>query len=175
MPCLPDLADALWRDRRVRVRYVRDGRTATRKITRSAWCSPATGIWWRCATGRRRTYRVSRMRAVDLIDEPATHPPGFDLAVTRAESRRALEHEAVAVEVTVRVAAAALPRLRRLVPVPGKDRVPVTATGEVELTVPFENLGCARSALPCLGSAAKVLAPSSCAPRWPPSYARYAH
>ncbi|MET8906571.1 WYL domain-containing protein [Micromonospora sp. NPDC004551] len=161
VPCLPDLADALWRDRRVRIRYVRGGRPVTREID-PLGVVLAAGDWYLVALrdGQRRTYRVSRMRAVTLLDEPATRPPGFDLATAWAESRRALEDEAVAVEVTVRVAAAALPRLRRAVQIAGKDRVPVTATGEVELTVPFENRGWARSALLGLGSAVEVLAPA---------------
>ncbi|WP_433284846.1 helix-turn-helix transcriptional regulator [Micromonospora sp. CA-244673] len=161
VPCLPDLADALWRDHRIRIRYVRDGRPVTREVDPLGLVL-AAGDWYLVAlrNGRRRTYRVSRMRAVELLDESAARPPGFDLAAAWAESRRALEDEPVAVEVTVRVAAAALPRLRRLVPVAGKDRVPVTATGEIVLTVPFENLGWARSALLGLGSAVEVLAPA---------------
>lgn len=121
----------------------------------------AAGDWYLVARrdGQRRTYRVSRVRTVEPLAEPVARPPGFDLAGSWADARRALEDEQVAVEVTVRVAPRALPRLRRLVPVAGKDRVPVTATGEVELTVPFENVGWAVSALLSLGSAVRVLGP----------------
>ncbi|MGR6316997.1 WYL domain-containing protein [Micromonospora soli] len=160
VPCLPQLADAVWRDRRVRLHYVRDGRATTREVDPLGLVL-AAGDWYLVARrdGQRRTYRVSRVRAVEPLDEPARRPPGFDLAGSWAEARRALEDEAVAVEVTVRVAPRGLPRLRRLVPVPGKDRVPVTATGEVELTVPFEDPAWAVSALLSLGSAVEVLAP----------------
>ncbi|MGW5668848.1 helix-turn-helix transcriptional regulator [Micromonospora sp. NPDC003776] len=160
VPCLPQLADAVWRDRRVRLEYVRDGRATTREVDPLGLVL-AAGDWYLVARrdGQRRTYRVSRVRTVEALAEPVARPPGFDLAGSWAEARRALEDEQVAVEATVRVAARALPRLRRLVPVPGKDRVPVTATGEVELTVPFENVGWAVSALLSLGSAVEVLAP----------------
>jgi predicted DNA-binding transcriptional regulator YafY len=160
VPCLPQLADAVWRDRRASIDYVRDGRAATREVDPLGLVL-AAGDWYLVALrdGQRRTYRVSRIRAVDILDEPVTRPPRFDLARSWIEARRALEDEEPAVEVTVRVAARALPRLRRLVPAPGKDRVPVTATGEIELTVPFENEGWALSALLSLGTAVQVLAP----------------
>ncbi|OKI42371.1 helix-turn-helix transcriptional regulator [Micromonospora sp. CB01531] len=160
VPCLPQLADAVWRDRRARIEYVRDGRPTTREVDPLGLVL-AAGDWYLVALrdGRRRTYRVSRMRAVDVLDEPVARPPRFDLAGSWTEARRPLEDEEPAVEVTVRVAARALPRLRRLVPAPGKDRVPVTATGAVELTIPFENEGLALSALLSLGAAVKVLAP----------------
>ncbi|HCU51349.1 MAG TPA: hypothetical protein DGG94_16385, partial [Micromonosporaceae bacterium] len=79
----------------------------------------AAGDWYLLAlrNQQRRTYRVSRVRSVELLDEPAERPDQFDLAQTWAESRRELEEEKTAVEVTVRVAAKALPRLRRMVPV----------------------------------------------------------
>ena len=65
----------------------------------------------------------------------------------------------VAVEVTLRAAARALPRLRRMVPVRGQARVPVDAAEEVELTVPFEDETWACEAILSLGAAVEVLRP----------------
>jgi predicted DNA-binding transcriptional regulator YafY len=161
VPCLSALADAVWRDRRVRLRYVRDGRAATRQVDPLGLVL-AAGDWYLLAfrDGRRRTYRVSRIRAVEPLDEPVVRPPGFDLAGAWTAARRELEHERTAVEVTLRVAARAVPRLRRLVPVHGQDRVPVTATEDVELTVPFENEAWAYTAVLSFGAAVEVLAPA---------------
>lgn len=162
VPCLTQLAEAVWRDRRVRMRYVRNGQPATREVDPLGLVL-AAGDWYLVALRdqQRRTYRVSRVRSVELLDEPVARPPRFDLAETWAQSRRELEDEKTAVEVTVRVAARALPRLRRLVPVHGQARVPVTATGEIELTVPFEDESWACSALLSLGSAVEVLGPAA--------------
>ncbi|PWU60718.1 transcriptional regulator [Micromonospora globispora] len=163
VPCLTQLADAVWRDRRVRLEYVRDGRAATREVDPLGLVL-AAGDWYLVALRdqQRRTYRVSRVRSVELLDEPVVRPAQFDLAETWAAARRELEdEEQTSVEVTLRVAARALPRLRRLVPVHGQARVPVTATGEIEVTVPFDNEFWAVSAILSLGAAVEVLGPAS--------------
>ena len=163
VPCLTQLADAVWRDRRVRMQYVRDGRAATREVDPLGLVL-AAGDWYLVALRdqQRRTYRVSRVRSVELLDEPVVRPAQFDLAETWAAARRELEdEEQTSVEVTLRVAARALPRLRRLVPVHGQARVPVTATGEIEVTVPFDNEFWAVSAILSLGAAVEVLGPAS--------------
>ncbi|MEV4478381.1 helix-turn-helix transcriptional regulator [Micromonospora coxensis] len=161
VPCLTALAGAVWRDRRVRLRYVRDGRETTREVDPLGLVL-AAGEWYLVALrdGRRRTYRVSRVRTAQPLDEPVRRPAGFDLARSWAESRSELERERTAVEVTVRVAPRAMPRLRRLVPVHGQADVPVTATGWVELTVPFESDSWAAEALLSLGADVEVLRPA---------------
>lgn len=161
VPCLTQLADAVWRDRRVRMQYVRDGQESTREVDPLGLVL-AAGDWYLVAlrNQQRRTYRVSRVRSVELLDEPVARPAQFELAQTWAEARRDLEGENTAVEITVRVAARALPRLRRLVPVHGQARVPVTATGQIQVTVPFENESWACEAILSLGSAIEVLRPA---------------
>ncbi|WP_207783974.1 helix-turn-helix transcriptional regulator [Micromonospora globispora] len=131
VPCLTQLADAVWRDRRVRLEYVRDGRAATREVDPLGLVL-AAGDWYLVALRdqQRRTYRVSRVRSVELLDEPVVRPAQFDLAETWAAARRELEdEEQTSVEVTLRVAARALPRLRRLVPVHGQARSPSRRRG----------------------------------------------
>ncbi len=161
VPCLTELADAVWRDRRVRMGYVRDGRPSTREVDPLGLVL-AAGEWYLVALrdGQRRTYRVSRVRSVESLDAPVARPAGFDLAAQWAQARSELEDErSRSVEVTVRVAARALGRLRNLVPVHGQDRVPLTATGQVELTVPFDDDHWAVTSILSLGSAAEVLGP----------------
>src|SRR5262249_57829087 len=101
----------------------------------------AAGDWYLVALRdqRRRTYRVSRVRSVTVRDEPVARPAGFDLAESWAQARQELETERTAVEVTLRASAAALPRLRKMVPAHGQAAIPLTATGQVEVTVPFEH------------------------------------
>jgi predicted DNA-binding transcriptional regulator YafY len=162
VPCLTELADAVWRDRRVRIEYVRDGQAQTREIDPLGLVLTA-GEWYLVALrGRqRRTYRVSRVRSVELLDEAVTRPPGFDLAESWTLARKELETERTAVEVTLRLAAKALPRLRKMVPVHGQNRIAVAQTGEVEVTVPFENQEWAVEAILSFGSDAVVLRPES--------------
>ena len=162
VPWLPHLADALWRDRRARIEYVRDG-IATRREIGPLGLVLASGHWYLLAhrDQQRRTYRVSRVRSVELLDEPATRPADFDLAQTWAQARSELEHESTAVEVTVRVEASALPRLRQLVPVHGQDRIPLTCTQQIDVSVPFESENWACAALLSLGKAIEVLHPAA--------------
>ncbi|MCP2257601.1 putative DNA-binding transcriptional regulator YafY, contains an HTH and WYL domains [Streptoalloteichus tenebrarius] len=162
-PRLADLADAVWRDRRARIGYVRRGELADRTID-PLGLALASGDWYLVALrdGQRRTYRVSRVRTVEVLDEPVRRPADFVLAEAWARSRREMETQHVCVEVTLRVATAVLPRLRRVVAVEGQDRIDLTATGdEIELTVPFEGESWACTALLGLGPAVEVLAPAS--------------
>lgn len=160
VPCLLDLAAAVWADRRARLDYLRGGRSASREVDPLGLVL-AAGDWYLVALrdGERRTYRVSRVRAVRVLDEPVRRPAGFDLAQTWAQARRELEAGHAVVEVTVRVAPAALPRLRRLVAVPGQERLPVTSVADLEVSVPFESEAWAATALLGLGGAVEVLAP----------------
>ncbi|GIJ66883.1 helix-turn-helix transcriptional regulator [Virgisporangium ochraceum] len=161
VPCLTTLADAVWRDRLVRVTYQRRGRAATRVLTPLGLVL-AAGDWYLVALrdGERRTYRVSRVRDAEVLDGPAARPGDFDLAAAWARARRELEDEsATAIEVTVRVAPRALPRLRRLVPVHGQHRVPLTTDADVELTLPFDDEHWAVTSVLSLGDAVEVLAP----------------
>jgi predicted DNA-binding transcriptional regulator YafY len=169
-PCLGELAEAVWHDRRVRIRHVRAGTVVARTVDPLGLVL-AAGDWYLVglrypestggtADGERRTYRVSRIRAVELLDERARRPAGFALGPTWAEARRDLERRHDLVEVAVRVDTAALPRLRRSVAVAGQERVDVTAAGgRVELTVPFEGESWACTVLLGLGAAVEVLGP----------------
>jgi predicted DNA-binding transcriptional regulator YafY len=143
------------------MRYVRNGEEFEREISPLGLVL-ASGDWYLVALrdGQRRTYRVSRVAAVEPLDEPVTRPDGFDLADSWARARRELEDETGrSVEVTLRVAARVLPRLRRQLPVHGQDRVPLTATGEAELTLPFDDEAWAFSCILSLGAAVEVLGP----------------
>lgn len=160
VPALADLAEAVWTDRRVRLDYVRRGSATTRELDPLGLVL-AGGDWYLVAmrAGEQRTYRVSRVRTVEIIDESVCRPSGFELGQAWALARGRLEGEHALIEVSVRVDADALPRLRRLVAVVGQERVPVTAVDEVEVTVPFETETWARTALLGLGAAVEVLAP----------------
>jgi predicted DNA-binding transcriptional regulator YafY len=123
----------------------------------------ASGHWYLLAhrDQQQRTYRVSRIRSVELLDEPATRPAAFDLAQTWAEARSQLEHENTAIEVIVRVEPSALPRLRQLVPVHGQERIPLICTEQIDLTIPFESENWACAALLSLGKDVEVLQPAA--------------
>ncbi|GIG66947.1 helix-turn-helix transcriptional regulator [Phytomonospora endophytica] len=162
VPMLTKLARAAWSDRRARITYVTKGRAGAREVEPLGLVL-AAGDWYLVAMrdGERRTYRVSRVTEVELLEERVVRPEGFDLGETWAASRKELEKEATAIEVTLRADAEVLPRLRGMIPVHGHGRVPVTATEPVVLTVPFESESWARWALLGLGATVEVIAPES--------------
>jgi len=160
VPCLTELADAVWRDRWVRIEYVRDGQVVVRDVAPLGLVLTA-GEWYLVALRgeQRRTYRVSRVRSVEPLEQTVVRPPGFDLAESWTEARKNLEAERTVVEVTLRVAAKALPRLRKMVPVHGQGKVPVAESQEVDVMVPFEDERWAVEAILSLGSDVVVLGP----------------
>jgi predicted DNA-binding transcriptional regulator YafY len=109
-----------------------------------------------------RTYRVSRFTRIDVLDEATRRPSGFVLAERWAEARRDLETRHELIEVTLRVAADALPNLRRVIATVGQSRIELNPTSDwIEVTVPFDSESWAFTTLLGLGTQVTVLAPPS--------------
>jgi predicted DNA-binding transcriptional regulator YafY len=80
--CLPVLLEALWQDRQVRFRY-RGVLTEPGERTSDPLGLVAKGsVWYMVASvnGEPRTYRVSRIEEVVVLDRHCRRPAGFDLA-----------------------------------------------------------------------------------------------
>src|SRR5437762_9203588 len=88
-PFLPAIADAVWNQQRIRVRYDRweahAGGARLGEVDRTL--EPLglvlkSGVWYLVAraSGQTRTYRVSRVLALETSDEHFERPEGFDLA-----------------------------------------------------------------------------------------------
>jgi predicted DNA-binding transcriptional regulator YafY len=113
VPTLPALQEAVWLERKLRVAYRRnDGETVERVVDPLGLVAKGR-LWYLVAAvdGAPRTYRVSRMQAVEILDEPAVRPPGFDLATFWAESSAELVANLPRYPVTVRIASEVVRRL----------------------------------------------------------------
>jgi len=79
--CLPVLLDALWRERQVRFVYARALCEAAERAGDPLGLVAKGSVWYLVATvdGDARTYRVSRMREVTILDAPSARPQEFDL------------------------------------------------------------------------------------------------
>lgn len=106
VPWLPELRRAVSTRRRVRVRY----RGAQDSDARIRTLHPYglvdhSGRWYLVADhrGRRRTYRVSRLLDVDILDQPAVLSDDRPLAQVWAEVRQGLESQQSATEAVVTV------------------------------------------------------------------------
>jgi predicted DNA-binding transcriptional regulator YafY len=80
--CLPVLLDALWRERQVRFIYSRVMGEPGERTAHPLGLVAKGSTWYLVARadGEPRTYRVSRMREAAILDQPANHLAGFDLA-----------------------------------------------------------------------------------------------
>jgi predicted DNA-binding transcriptional regulator YafY len=162
-PLLPDVQDAVWSGRRLRVRYRHgDGRAAGYLLDPYGLVVKA-GVWYLVAAhrGRARLFRVDRIGAATRLDEPAARPDDLDLADTWTRLRDAFE-ALDRVDVRLRVAPGAADLLVRatdgrrvgepVVAEPGAD-----GWALAELAFPSTEL--ARMTLLGLGAAVEVVAP----------------
>jgi predicted DNA-binding transcriptional regulator YafY len=115
VPALSMLQEALWQERCVRITYQRAGRPGEGEPVQRD-LDPlglvAKGRLWYLVAGvgeDRRTYRVSRVQTVEILDQPSRRPPDFDLAAAWASSSAAFVANLPTYAATVRVTPEALP------------------------------------------------------------------
>lgn len=172
-PFLADIASAVWRERRIAVRYRRWSRDEVERELNPLGLVLKAGVWYLVATrvdaadaglGEPRTYRVARVLALRNVDRPVRHPDGFDLAAfwqrRSAELRAALWRDTAMVRLS--------PRGRELIPLlvgSVEGRAVAESAGEpdehgwVTATLPIESHRHAEAALLRLGAEVEVLTP----------------
>jgi predicted DNA-binding transcriptional regulator YafY len=161
---LETLAGAVWDGHRLRIRYRRGerGGVVDREIDPLGLVLKG-GIWYVVARAvtNVRTYRVSRVEAVEVLDERFERPDDFELADYWQRSTAAYERELDRVHLTVRVA---VDRLDAFADVAG-SRVMSGAIrlddepDHVRLRVAFDWADEAISAALRMGASAEVLEP----------------
>jgi predicted DNA-binding transcriptional regulator YafY len=79
--CLPVLLDALWRGRQVRFRYSSVLGEASDRCGDALGLVAKGSVWYLVASvgGEAKTYRVSRISEVVILNEPSARPAEFDL------------------------------------------------------------------------------------------------
>ncbi len=114
VPHLPSLQDAVWAERRVCLTYHSQGEHATERRVDPLGLVAKGSTWYLMAAveGDMRTYRVSRVAAVRITDEPFNRPADFDLAEAWERSKRGFVGGLPRYAATVRVDPAILPHLR---------------------------------------------------------------
>jgi predicted DNA-binding transcriptional regulator YafY len=153
VPHLPTIAGALWRGRRLDIRY-REGTIVVARRLDPLGLILKAGVWYLLARrrGEERVYRVSRIASARERGDPSVRPPDFDLAATWASRSEAFERGRPQVEVTVRVPRSQMRYLRGARVVEDDDRPTVVAR--------FDGLDHAYRALLAYGPEAEVLAPA---------------
>jgi len=166
-PALAAAADAVWRERRVHIRYHRW--RAPTEVTRTV--DPyglvlKAGRWYLVAASKRiSTYRVSQISELTVLDEEFQRPPGFDLAAYWASyladfaARRHVDTATVRVSPELRehLLDAVEPSVHRAVEDTASEP---DEDGWVTATVPIEKMDHAHRLFLGFGADVEVLAPA---------------
>lgn len=167
-PRLGEVAEAVWNDRAVRMRYLRwaEPREITRVVEPYGLVLKA-GHWYLVAGGAEglRTYRVSRIVDLHVLDERFERPEGFDLADHWQNYLRFFDARRHRGEATLRLSPGAFHQLPHLWESAMADAARRTATrpdadGWVRVTIPIESVEQALPELLRLGADAEILAPA---------------
>jgi predicted DNA-binding transcriptional regulator YafY len=151
-PELPTIAGALWRGRRLEMRY-REGSTVVSRRLDPLGLVLKAGVWYLLARrrGEERVYRVSRIVSARERAEECTRAPDFDLAAAWAGHSEAFERSRTQIEVTVRVPRTQVRYLRGARVLEDGERPTVVAR--------YDGLGHAFHSLLGYGPRVEVLAP----------------
>ncbi|MGS2616708.1 helix-turn-helix transcriptional regulator [Micromonospora sp. LZ34] len=167
-PHLTEMADAVWRERRVHVRY-RSWTGEVDRVLEPYGLVLKGGRWYAVANRPGRdtpaTYRINQILALTTLDESFDRPAEFDLPAwwrTHVVQFRARLHRD---DATVRLSPSGRQRLREIASdvVAGaaeRNAGPPDAAGWVTTAVPIESLTHAHGDLLRLGAEVEVLAPA---------------
>jgi predicted DNA-binding transcriptional regulator YafY len=167
VPFLTAVADAVWNQRRIEVRYLRwsQPQRVMRTLDPLGLVIKA-GHWYLIARSQEaiRTYRVVRILAVETLAEGFVRPAGFDLAAFWTDWAQHFEAGMYRDEAVVRLSPEGLRRIEYLLPVAMARAAHDTAgppddDGWVRSTIPIESIRHGHSDLLKLGSDIEVLDP----------------
>jgi predicted DNA-binding transcriptional regulator YafY len=153
VPHLPAIAGALWRGRRLDMRYREGPKVVSRRLDPLGLVLKA-GVWYLLARrrGEERVYRVSRVVSARERTEPCVRPRDFDLAAEWTSRSEAFERSLRRIEVTVRIPRSEIRYLRGARIVEEGERPTVIAY--------FDGREQAFSGLMAYGPFVEVLAPA---------------
>lgn len=167
-PHLDAVQDAVWADRRLRVRYRHgDGEEAGYLLDPYGLVVKA-GVWYLVAAvrGTARLWRVDRVLTAQVLDEPVRRADDVDLAAEWERLRADVERPRAEVAVRLRARREAVPfvlrvtRPQRSGDVAEPDTLPAAdADGWVELELAFRAPGAAVGGLLGFGGLVEVLDP----------------
>ncbi|HEX3499797.1 MAG TPA: WYL domain-containing protein [Stellaceae bacterium] len=162
---LPTIAEAVWNERRLKIRYESWSGIVDREIAPLGLVLKS-GIWYLAAAigDDRRTYRLSNIRELSVLAEGFTRPPDFDLAEYWAESTRRFETEIYRDTATLRVSPRGVKLLREasaaVAKAAARSAEAPDGEGWTRLVIPIESIDHAAQELARLGAEAEVLAPA---------------
>jgi predicted DNA-binding transcriptional regulator YafY len=164
---LPAIAQAVWGERRLDVRYESWSGTGRRRLDPLGLVLKA-GVWYVVASHAKgpSTWRLSNILELTVTAEPFARPDRFDLAAYWTESTRRFEAELVRGTALLRVTPLGLKRLRSLGHALG-DAAAASARddpvkpGWQRVSIPIETVEHATGQMLRLGADAEVIRPAA--------------
>jgi predicted DNA-binding transcriptional regulator YafY len=108
---LPVILESLWRSQRLKFQYEKFNHELSYREVEPLGLVARGNRWYLVGArdDEQRTYRVSRIRSAELLDEPCVRPAGFDLAAYWEESSNAFREHLPRYDATFLVAPAVMP------------------------------------------------------------------
>lgn len=161
---LPALGEAVWREKRIRIRYESWKDVVERELDPLGLVLKG-GVWYlvAAAKGQPRTYRASNIHSLDLLDAPAKRPPRFDLERFWTQWAKEFETRLMSQRASVKLSPAGRRLLRDVSPA-AYEAVEAAhkackPEGWVKAEIPIESVGHASRLLLRLGADIEVLSP----------------
>ncbi|MFI8103689.1 helix-turn-helix transcriptional regulator [Streptomyces sp. NPDC086023] len=157
---LPEVADAVWAGRTLRVRYRRwKEPTDVDRVLDPYGLVLKAGRWYLVAAPGPRTYRVDQLLSVTVTGDAFEIPAGFDLAAHWGAAQRDFHARLRQGEATVRLAPGAAARLTGTAARAAAETGVPEADGWTRAVLPTESPEQALAAFLALGPAVEVLGP----------------
>lgn len=161
---LPDLAGAIWRDRRVHIAYDSWKGPVSRDLDPLGLVLKA-GLWYlvAAAEGKPRTYRVSSITALTVLETPSRRPVKFDLEQYWNAWRADFEARLRSERATVRLTSEGVRLLRIISPAAAEavDDNGRAEGGRLVADIPIESIADATGQMLHLGAEVEVLGPQA--------------
>lgn len=164
---LPAIAQAVWSERRLALRYESWKDVVERRVDPLGLVLKA-GVWYLAARAGTsvRTYRLSSILGLEISDETFERPPGFDLADWWQASTRRFERELARGTAVLRVSPTGMKALQRdfgaaVAHAAGESAGKPDAAGWRRVEIPIESVDHAAGQMLRLGAQAKVVEPAT--------------
>ena len=139
--CLPMIQDAIWREQKLHLVYERGDEVCVDRVVDPLGLVAKSGQWYLVAgvEGEFRTYRASRVREANVIDEVVLRPPDFDLAAYWEQSTKEFKANLPRYPARLRIQASILPFFQGMLRFGRVERTePPDAEGYQVVNVAFE-------------------------------------
>ena len=163
---LPAIAQAVWGERRLAMRYESWKGEVSRRVDPLGLVLKA-GIWYLAARVGMgvRTYRLSSILDLEVTEEPFERPSDFDLAAWWQASTQRFEKELAVGTATLRVSPSGLKAVRELGAAVARAAEASASepdeAGWRRVTIPIESIAHAAAQALRLGAQAEVLEPAA--------------